>query len=368
MNRKINALARRISEPYDKYKAEQETRAKELEKRSPALAAAKVKLKEVEEALGKRKGQLGREFDKLPETVKTRAQIDKLRKESSELRSQFHKLQNERLSKDKEVAAIRADRKGTEEKFRVLDRKLHEEFEKRPGVIKERKAISELRKDPDKEARKKASDRERLLNGLRNVFRKQNAEYVRLEKRRRDLPNKQRQRENLLREELNKAHPKLVSRQRELGQLSGQKDRALGTKRNMYVTKRTAEMVRQVGAAKTALAEASDKAMAPYWPEKLWMGSFGYQVYRGYYNTNYRSYINSHAKLKVGGGEMRDDIGFLKGLHKALEGDKGWRTSVDWDWRMKQEVDGTIKDLPLQQKWIRRVRGPVVTGKPPSVR
>jgi len=368
LNRKIDALARKTSEPYNKYKTRQEARARELEKRSPALEAAKVKLKEVEEALGKRKGQLGREFDRLPETLRARAEIDKMRKESSELRSRFHKLLSERLSKDTELAAIRADRKETEEKFRALERKLHEDFEKRPGVVKERKAVSELRKNPDKAARKKASDRERLLNELRNVFRKQNAEYVRFEKRRRDLPNKQRQRENLLREELNKAHPKLVSRQREVDRTSGAKDRVLRGKRDMYISKQSAEMVRQVGAAKTAVAEASDKAMAPYWPEKLWMGSFGYQVYRGYYNTNYGSYIRSYARVQVGGGEMRDDVGFLKGLHKALEGDKAWRTSIDWDWRMRQEVDGTIKDLPLQQKWIRRVRGPVVTAEPTSVR
>jgi hypothetical protein len=37
---------------------------------------------------------------------------------------------------------------------------------------------------------------------------------------------------------------------------------------------------------------------------------------------------------------------------------------VDWDWRINEEVDGTIKNLPLLQKWLHRVRGPVVTKKP----
>jgi hypothetical protein len=108
--------------------------------------------------------------------------------------------------------------------------------------------------------------------------------------------------------------------------------------------------------------------MAPYHPEKLWTGSFGYQVYRGYYNTNYSRYIREHAKALFGGAERRDDVGSLRQLEKATARGEGWSTSVDWDWRMRQEVDGSIKDLPLQQKWIRRARGPVVTERPTSVR
>ncbi len=202
--------AREIEKPYGKYKEQQAARIRELEKRSPALSAAKAKLKAVEEALGKRKREMGVEFDKL--------------------------------------------------------------------------------------------------------------------------------------------HP-------------GRKDRALRAKRDAYVLKRTADMVRQVGAAKKAIADAADKAMAPYVPEKLWTGSFAYQMYRGYYNTNYSRYIRDHAKALIGGADMRENIGFLVQLQKVVAGDKGWSTSVDWDWRMRQEADGTIKDLPLMQKWIRRARGAVVVSE-----
>jgi len=41
-----------------------------------------------------------------------------------------------------------------------------------------------------------------------------------------------------------------------------------------------------------------------------------------------------------------------------------WHTTVDWDWRMKEEVDGSIEDLPLMRKWLQRVRGRIVTAKP----
>ena len=44
-------------------------------------------------------------------------------------------------------------------------------------------------------------------------------------------------------------------------------------------------------------------------------------------------------------------------LAKSLAEGTGWHTSVDWEWRMKQEIDGQIKDLPLMRKWLTRVRG-----------
>jgi len=255
LNRKISAKAQEISEPYGEFQKQQDARIRELEERDPAFLAAKMKLKTIEEALGKRRHEMGMEFDKLLETVETKAEIDELRKQSAELRSQLQKLQN-------------GERKKTDEKIRTLDREMHE------------------------------------------------------------------------------------------------KNSALGGKREKYVSERTADMARQVAAAKTALAEANEKALAPYIPEKLWTRSFGYQAYRGYYNTNYRAYIRDHARAQLGGGEMRDDIGFLRQLEKGVSGTEGWSTSVDWDWRMKQEADGSIKDLPLLQKWIKRARGPVVTNKP----
>ncbi len=265
LDKKIAAKARELTKPYDAYKKQIDARIKELEKRDPALEAAKAKLKTVEQALGKRKQEMSREFDRLPEAVEVKAKVDALRKKSAELRSQVRKLKSERPGKDKELAAIEAERKG-------LDR------------------------------------------------------------------------------------------------VSGQKDRALRGKRDGYVSKRTADMVRRVAAAKAASAQANKKAMAPYLPEKLWTRSFGYQAYRRYYNTNYGAYIRDHAKALFGGAQRRDDIGPLQQLEKAVAGGEGWSTSVDWDWRMRQEADGSIKDLPLQQKWIRRARGPVVTEKPRSVR
>ena len=368
LNRKISEMSRKLSEPYNKFKAEQDARAKDLEKRSPVLAAARAKLKAVEDAMSKSKGDLGDQFDKRGESVKTKTEIDALRKQSSEIQTQLRKLLSERIKADKELAGINAERKAAEEKRRALDKKLRDRFEKRPDVIAQRKAIGAGRKLEDKQARKKASDRDRALNERWSDYRDGNAEYAALNRLPRELQDKYRKRERSLSDELNKANPKLVDKQRQLSKLAGEKDRELRDKRGVYVSKGTAKMVLKVVAAKTALSEAHDKAMAPYTPEKLWMDSFNYQAYRGYYNTNYSRYISQHVKARLGGATQRDDIGLAERLHKCEASGGGWSTSIDWDWRMRQEVSGEIKDLPLMQKWIKRARGPVVTKKPAPIK
>jgi len=364
LKRKIDARAREMSEPYNGYKNEQNARIRELEERDPALKAAKLKLRATEEARGKRRHEFGEQFDKFPESVKVRAEIDALRKQSAEIREQIGKLQSERIGKDEELAKTHADRKEAEEKLRDLDRQLREAFEKRADMVEQRKAVAELRKQPGAPERKKAADLDRALNERWTAFRKQNAEFARLDGRVRELADKARQRENSLREEVRRAQSKIVDKQRELDRESGEKDRELRGKRDKFVSQRTADMVLQVAAATAAQARANEKALAPYLPEKLWTRSFAYQAYSGYYNTNYSRYIREHAKAEFGGGDMRDDVGFLRQLEKAVTGDEGWSTSVDWDWRMHQEADGSIKDLPLQRKWIERARGPVVTKNP----
>jgi hypothetical protein len=42
-------------------------------------------------------------------------------------------------------------------------------------------------------------------------------------------------------------------------------------------------------------------------------------------------------------------------LEKQTEA--GWHSRVDWEWRMKQEVDGSSEKIPALQKWLKRVRG-----------
>ncbi|MDP6634548.1 MAG: DUF6055 domain-containing protein [Phycisphaerae bacterium] len=368
LNRKISEMSRKLSEPYNKFRTEQDARARELEKRSPLLAAAEVKLKAIEDKMSKKKNDLGAAFDKLPDSVKTRTEIDVLRKQSSAIRTQLRELLNERIKADKELATINAQRKDAEEKRRALDKKLRDQFEKQPDVIAEREAISAQRKLKDAGARKKASERDRALNKRWSDYRNGNAAYGALSRIPRELHDKYRKRERALSDELNKANPKLADKQRQLDKLAGEKDRRLRDNRSAYMSKGTAAMVLQVAAARTELSHAKHKAMAPYSPEKLWLDSFAYQAYRGYYNTNYSRYISEHVKVQFGGATQREDIGLVERLQKCEASGRGWSATIDWDWRMKQEVSGEIKDLPLQQKWILRARGPVVTKKPASVK
>jgi hypothetical protein len=40
-----------------------------------------------------------------------------------------------------------------------------------------------------------------------------------------------------------------------------------------------------------------------------------------------------------------------------MQTEAAWHSRVDWEWRMKQEVDGSIEKIPALQKWLKRVRG-----------
>jgi len=368
LNRKMSEMSRKLNEPYGKYQTEQGARARELEKRWPQLAAAEAKLKAVEKKMADSKKDLATKFDKQPDSLEARAEIDALRKQSSEIRSKIHTLLRERIKTDKELTALNAQRKDAEEKRRARDRKLREEFEKRPDVIVERKAINAQRKLKDETARKAASDRDRALNKRFSDYRNGDAEYAALSKLPREIHDKYRKRERALSDELNKANPEQIAEQRRLDKLAGEKDRMLRGKRDAYMAKGTAAMVLQVAAAKTELSKTHKKAMLRYSPEKLWMDSFAYQVYRGYYNTNYSRYISEHVKIQLGGATQREDIPLAERLQKSEASGGGWSTTIDWDWRMRQEVSGEIKDLPLMQKWIKRARGPIVTKRPAPVK
>jgi len=327
-----------------------------------------VKLKGVEEKMSKSRNDLSAQFNKLSDSMKTKAEIDALRKQSSEIRTQLRKVLSERIKVDKEIAAINAERKESEEERRAVDKELRGEFEKRPDVIAERKAIAAARKLEDAGARKKASDRDRALNNRWSDYRNGNARYTEISKRPREIQDRYHKRQRALSDELNKANPKQIAEQRRLDKLAGEKDRMLRGKRDAYMARGTSAMVLQVAAAKTELSKTRHKAMSRYSPEKLWMESFAYQAYRRYYNTNYSGYISQHVKTQLGGATEREDIALVERLQKRQAAGDGWSETIDWDWRMKHEVSGDIKDFPLMQKWLKRTRGPVVTKKPVSVK
>ena len=116
----------------------------------------------------------------------------------------------------------------------------------------------------------------------------------------------------------------------------------------------------QLGELKRLVAEKEQEAWQRYLPEQQWLGSFEYACSGRYYNQPYGNYVGRHVRAQLGGGEMRENLKSLTALVEAKSKPLYWRTKVDWDWRMREEISGTIERFPLMKKWLLRTRGPIV--------
>jgi hypothetical protein len=117
-----------------------------------------------------------------------------------------------------------------------------------------------------------------------------------------------------------------------------------------------------------AEAEAVEKAWEKYAPEKAALGAMAFAGWRGYYNRPYMWYMEQRVRSVIGGGEMREDLKLLKKLASAAKSPELWHTDITWDWRMKEERNGSIKKKPLMEVWLERTRGPVQLTKPKDAR
>jgi len=115
----------------------------------------------------------------------------------------------------------------------------------------------------------------------------------------------------------------------------------------------------QLGELKRLVAEKEQEAWQRYLPEQQWLGSFEYACVGRYYNQPYGAYVGRHVRAQLGGGEMRENLKSLTHLLEAHPRSPYWRTHVDWDWRMREEISGTIEKLPLMKAWLLRTRGPI---------
>jgi len=124
-----------------------------------------------------------------------------------------------------------------------------------------------------------------------------------------------------------------------------------------YVARRTVELAREIGKAKMEVGAVLKKNIADYKLEHNWLVSMRWQAFSPFYNYAYRSYIRDSTRRQLGRGEEpREDFGALESIYAAQTKAK-WHTRCDWQWRMRQELDGSIKDLPLLRKWLERARG-----------
>jgi hypothetical protein len=120
----------------------------------------------------------------------------------------------------------------------------------------------------------------------------------------------------------------------------------------------------ELGELKKIVAEKEEEAWQRYLPEQQWLGSFEYACVGRYYNHPYGSYIGRHVMAQLGGGEMRENLQSLTSLLEVGAKPEYWRTEVDWDWRLPEEISGKIDELPLMKKWLLRTRGPVTKESP----
>ena len=139
--------------------------------------------------------------------------------------------------------------------------------------------------------------------------------------------------------------------------------------RNKLIDAKTREALtyyNQIGKERDRLIKEIERGTSPAVDkaERDWLSSFRWLGFSGHYNYPYRAYLRDKIAKTVPGRACHENFGSLDSIH-SLQNQANWRTRCDWDWRLKQEIDGTIKDLPLLQKWVRRVRGPVVTRWPP---
>jgi len=112
------------------------------------------------------------------------------------------------------------------------------------------------------------------------------------------------------------------------------------------------------------IQQARKKAVKPYYQEDIAIQCMLRQGFHGFYNAGYHSPVRHYCARLVGGSRVRDNLGRVQQTAEAYAKDKHWKTSVDrWEWRTRWEIDGSIKDLPLTRKWLKRVRGAVEEKK-----
>jgi hypothetical protein len=125
-----------------------------------------------------------------------------------------------------------------------------------------------------------------------------------------------------------------------------------------YAQQRTIELRRQVAKAGVAVRDAIKQNAASRKPEYDWLTSLGWLAFSRHYNYPYRAYMSKKIGRTVGGKICHENYGALKSLI-GMQDKTQWRSKCDWEWRLKKELDGSIKDLPLMRKWLVRVRGKI---------
>jgi hypothetical protein len=139
-----------------------------------------------------------------------------------------------------------------------------------------------------------------------------------------------------------------------------------------YLTPRIQPIKTRIAELKEQKRKLQDEVDAPVRPEKSALGENLRGYFADYWNKSIANYSKRFHKQKEEGqvsGRVSvpaaDDRHRVRAALKAWSTPEDtWSTSVDWDWRIREEVDGRIARLPLLQKWLQRARGPVLKNRP----
>jgi len=384
-------------------------RKREIENSHCPLVEEKTrKLQEIERKLRQRKQELVAEFDKLPETIKQREEGRKLeekartlqaerRKLAAALETKFKEQQKPPTAKEKaRIAAnekILAEAKARKEEAKAQVEKLEASFKARPEIARLQAQIDDLtsrsetrnREILDRPELKQKPTRADELRALKEndrdlqmwttqlprlkaqlefnlaELRVNTPEYVRWWRLSVAGPPR------LLSDAETNGGPNvhsLIANDPQIAKLDRQIARCQTDARELrpdsrgYVAKKTAQLDRQVAKAKMELGEARKKNFAKHGLEYNWLSSMGWQAFSRFYNKPFSSYMDDLAREAVGreDQECHEEFGSLESIYR-LQTETQWHTQCDWDWRLKQEIDGSIKELPLLQKWLKRARG-----------
>lgn len=333
---------------YEQLNKRMSERLKEIENGPPPANEAPQKYEDASKKLEERRAELRATFEQLPETIGKQAERQKIEEQARALearRNELYKVleakfkaENKDLIEAAEKAAAAADE---QRKQAAADlQRLEESFI----------ALPEVTQLPDEAQR-----------AIRIIELKMNSDDYRRCCIARDLAGAGSQeilrtRDQRLRS-LIEGHAELARLDREIKGCRI-KAESLRTDPQAYVDQQTAGL--RDALAKDAM-EAGDvirKRAAEYKLEYDWLRTLGWFAFSKHYNYPYSYYLRDKVAKTVGGKVCHEDFGSLESLYNEQTTTK-WHTRCDWEWRLSQELDGSIEELPMLKKWLERARGNV---------
>ncbi|MBT3297109.1 MAG: hypothetical protein HN383_17720 [Verrucomicrobia bacterium] len=315
---------------------------------SPARTQAEEDLAKCKEALDQRTKELQAVFAKLPETIEQTAKHkehqDKVRKWESARNTKQRELQDTCRADNKdffdEQKAVVAQARQETKKADVEVRRIEQSFEAMPEIA----------------ALKTPAQRDVKIAKLKTT----SEPYAAARNAAMQAREKVRQADAAMRKKLDAA----IKDVEELDRLNAEMwaartlARTFSPNSRPYIEDHTEELSAKVRMAERKLADFVKRYIAARAPEHNWLHNMDWTLNNRHYNHLYKDYIKNEVVKDLGITIRLCDEDF-KGLESILEKqtEAKWHTRCDWEWRMKQEVDGSIEKNAAMQQWVKRARG-----------